>query len=818
MTHWLAIHGHFYQPPRENPWTDYIDGEPSAAPYPDWNARIDAECYRPNAFARIVDSYGRVERIVSNYRNISYNVGPTLLSWLELHDPVTYRRILQADQDSAKLRAGHGNALAQAYNHAILPLCNERDRITQVRWGLADFRRRFGREPEAMWLPETACNDIVLGTLIDEGVRFTVLSPYQAERVRPLGAAGDAWHSVADGSIDPGMAYRYFHRDGSGRSLALFFYDGQIARSIAFEGGLASSQAFVERFRRAVRGEDKLLHAATDGESYGHHTKFGDRTLAHALEIEAERQGLTVTNYGQFLEQHAPIFEVQVKAGPNNEGTAWSCAHGVGRWYRNCGCHTGGQEGWNQSWRTPLREAFDFLRDHCAGVFNELGSALFHDPWAARDAYIELVLDRTRDKAAFLAPLARKELSGEEQERALTLLELQRQSMLMYTSCGWFFNDVSGIETVQVMKYAGRMLDDLLDLGLTPPRPAFLEILSRAQSNVPEMGSGADIFRRLVDRTRVTPRSVAAHLAISSLVDGEGDMPGTAGYRVRVEETVREQRDRLALATCRIHLTSVATGRQHDFAVAAMHFGGIDFYCVLRPFAGLPKLRSAAKRLWADFSTASLPVILRTVAKEFGPDEFGLQHVLPAARRRIAGKVFGNLVHRFSDHYAQLYDDNRHTFDMLQQAGMELPWELRTAAEYTMSTRFEEEIRAQHESQEPESYQRALEIAEEAARLGYQLNTAAVGRLFGSMIAGAIERAVSEQAETHWRTALTLLTLARRLGLQTNLERAQEILYLGMRENGSALTPTLRDLGLALGLSPRLLSGEAPGAAASPGA
>jgi alpha-amylase/alpha-mannosidase (GH57 family) len=808
MSQPMAIHGHFYQPPRENPWTEYIDGEPSAAPYPDWNARILAECYRPNAFARIVDAYGRVERIVNNYRNISFNFGPTLLSWLEAHDAVTYRRLQLADKQSAERHGGHGNAIAQAYNHAILPLCNERDRLTQIRWGLADFRLRFGREPEAMWLPETACNDNVLGSLIDEGLRFTVLSPYQAERVRPLGAGDDAWKSVADGTVETGRPYRYFHRDGSGRSLALFFYDGAIARSIAFEGGLASSQAFAERFRNAAHGEQLLVHSATDGESYGHHTKFGDRTLAHALEIEVVRHGLAVTNYGEFLERHPPEWEAQLKPGPNGEGTAWSCAHGVGRWYWDCGCHTGGQAGWNQAWRTPLRESFDYLREFAIGTFSEQGAELFHDPWAARDAYVALVLERTRDKAQFLAPLVRKQLSSEAQERALTLLEMQRQSLLMYTSCGWFFNDVSGIETVQVLKYAGRLMDDLLDLGVSPPRPAFLEILSRAKSNLAEMGNGADIFRTFVDRTRVTPRGVAAHLAVSSLVDGEGEPQTTAGYQVQVEEYRREQRDRLTLATCRIQLQSQATGRQHDFALAAMHFGGIDFYSVLRPFPGMPRMRSAAKKVWADFANASLPVILRTVAKEFGPDEFGLQHVLPGARRRIAGIVFGNLVHRFADHYAQLYDDNRHTFDMLQQAGLELPWELRTAAEYTMSSRFEDEIRAQHESQDPAAYQRALEIAEEAARLGYKLNTEAASRLFGSMVAGAVELAVAENREEHWKTALTLRVLAQRLGLPAAYERAQEILYVGVVEEGLPITPTVRELGLALGLAPRLLAGE----------
>ena len=383
MTTALVIHGHFYQPPRENPWTEMIDREPSARPFHDWNERIHSECYRPNAYARIVDSYGRVERIVNNYADISFNFGPTLLSWLERQHPVTYWRIIEADRTSVGTRKGHGNAIAQGYNHVILPLCNARDQLTQVRWGISDFRQRFGRQPESLWLPETACNDATLGVLIDEGLGYVILSPHQAERVRPLGAS--AWQSVIDGSVNPTVPYKYFHRDGSGRSIAIFFYDGQISKSIAFDGLLASSHMLIDRCERAAAGGAPLVNVATDGESYGHHFHFGDRGLAYALEVEAAAHGFRVTNYGEFLAENPPTWEAEIKQGPEGEGTAWSCAHGVGRWTRDCSCHAGAPEGWTQKWRAPLRAALNYLRDEAARAYAEQGGELFRDPWRARD-------------------------------------------------------------------------------------------------------------------------------------------------------------------------------------------------------------------------------------------------------------------------------------------------------------------------------------------------------------------------------------------------------------------------------------------------
>ncbi|MGH7906395.1 MAG: DUF3536 domain-containing protein, partial [Candidatus Binataceae bacterium] len=417
----IIIHGHFYQPPRENPWTGALDPEESAHPFHDWNERVYAECYRRNAFARVLDRHGRIERIVNNYSHLSFNFGPTLLAWMESAHPRTYARILAADRESMERRGGHGNAIAQAYNHAILPLCNWRDLRTQIAWGAADFRHRFRRAPESLWLPETACNDEVLSALMEAGLAYVILSPFQAARVRPL--AGGPWRNVADGGIDPRLPYRYFDRKVSGRSIAIFFYDDAAARAIAFEGALVSSQDLIARLIRSNGGDGKLVNVATDGESYGHHARFGDRSLAYALTTEAPPRGLHVTNYGEFLENHPPAWEAEIKHGPNGEGTSWSCAHGIGRWSRDCGCHTGGQTGWNQAWRGPMRAAFDELRDAAADIFEEIGGDLFSEPWMARDAYIELILDRSKNRESFLTRQSGRRLSEPEQARASRILE-----------------------------------------------------------------------------------------------------------------------------------------------------------------------------------------------------------------------------------------------------------------------------------------------------------------------------------------------------------------------------------------------------------
>ena len=553
MNRAICIHGHFYQPPRENPWLEAVEVQDSAYPYHDWNERITAECYAPNAAARILDGEARIRRIINNYSRISFNFGPTLLAWLEKREPQVYQAVIAADQRSQERFGGHGSAIAQAYNHLILPLASHRDRRTQIGWGIRDFAHRFGRRPEGMWLPETAVDLVTLDLLAEQGIAFTILAPRQARAVRAVGGA--AWVDAAEG-LDTRVPYRC--RLPSGRSIALFFYDGAIARAVAFERLLAGGEGFVDRLLSALgdggggdREGGRLVHVATDGETYGHHHRHGEMALAWALEYLEERgaeHGVALTNYGQFLEGHPPVHEVEIV-----ENTSWSCVHGVERWRGDCGCQAGGEPGWNQGWRRPLRDALDWLRDSTAPRFEEMARTLLADPWAARDDYVAVVLDRSPESVErFFARHQARPLDPAERTWALDLLELQRHALLMYTSCGWFFNDLAGIETVQVLQYAGRALQlARSQLGLDL-EAGFLDRLAAARSNRPEQGDGRAIFERAVRPAQVGAPTVGPPDDLSSIRDLT--RAAVEGDWARLERLLAEENKRtaaLALAFAR---------------------------------------------------------------------------------------------------------------------------------------------------------------------------------------------------------------------------------------------------------------------------
>ena len=802
----LIIHGHFYQPPRDNPWTGIVDREPGAAPFHDWNERIHAECYRPNAHARIYDDVGRVADVVNNYRRISFNFGPTLISWLKEHHPKTLRRILTGDRHSLRER-GHGNAIAQGYNHAILPLCNDRDMRTQIRWGLHEFRQRFGRDAEALWMPETACDDRTLGALIDEGMTFALLAPGQAARIRE----GDQWRDVADGSIDPRRPYRYLHRDGSGRSIALFFYDGAISQSLAFEGLLGSSRTLIDRFELASGGDGTLVHAVTDGESYGHHYKFGDRCLAHALKHEAQRRGFWVTNYAELLDRHPAEVEVAIKAGEDGKGTSWSCAHGVGRWFRDCGCHTGGKPGWNQRWRQPLREALDGLRDHAATLFEEQAGDLCADPWALRDAYVELLVDPAADRGAFFERHGGKRLGEAEQQRALRLLEMQRSSMLMYTSCGWFFNDLAGIETVQVLRYAGRLVDQLEVLGASGQEQELLEGLAEAESNVTVNGTGADIYREKVVPVRASDASLAAHIALCALpldLPAEGKL---AGRRYRLIDHRRAESGRLTVSTGRIELEDLATTARREFASCALFFGGVDLHCMLRPFESEEAFERATERLWSQLAKRSLLALLRVAEEELGPEDYGIDSILPSSREAISRALFEERRERYAAQYQTAYQDARRTIARFHDAGLPLPHELRMVAQLALAHRFDQEIaRAPVHAFDPEAYRQTIAIVEEAEAYGCELRRDAAAQHFEALLGHLMHRVCAGDTDVAHTgsggpigAAMELLSLAECLGLTLKTDRAQEQLHRALQD-GLGRSEALAELGAELGLSDKL--------------
>jgi len=491
---YICIHGHFYQPPRENPWLEAVELQDSAYPYHDWNERITAECYAPNSASRLLTPDGTIAQIVNNYGRISFNFGPTLLSWLKMAAPETHRAVVEGDKESCERFSGHGSAMAQAYSHMILPLANKRDKLTQIIWGIQDFRHHFGRAPEGMWLPETAVDLESLDLMAEQGIRFTILSPRQAARIRRISTK--QWQDVDGGRIDPTMAYRLRLR--SQRSISIFFYDGPISQGVAFEGLLDNGERFAQRLLDGFsdkRAWPEIVHIATDGETYGHHHHRGEMALTYALDHIQSKEFAEITNYGRYHAIHPPSHDVEII-----ENTSWSCAHGIERWRSDCGCNSG-RTGWNQGWRAPLRDALDGLRDTLATHFEESARELFKDPWAARNDYVHVLLDRTEENVCrFLRRHASHELTQSETITALKLMELQRHAMLMYTSCGWFFDEISGLETVQVIRYAGRAIQLAQELWGNGIEKSFLEALSKAKSNLPEHGDGQRIYEKWVNQ------------------------------------------------------------------------------------------------------------------------------------------------------------------------------------------------------------------------------------------------------------------------------------------------------------------------------
>jgi alpha-amylase/alpha-mannosidase (GH57 family) len=528
----LVVHGHFYQPPRDNPWTDEVPAEPSAQPFHDWNARIHAECYRANAYARIYGPDNRIHAMVNNYARLSFNFGPTLARWIARHDPPTLQRIVEGDRLQQK-RTGHGGGMAQVWGHPIVPLLSPNDRRTQILWGLQDFRRHFGRDSEGIWLPETAADGPSLEALIDAGVRFTILAPEQIGAVKAPGKS--VWTEVNRDSVDTGRLYKWVAP--SGKSIAIAVFDGPMSREIAFGSAATDAATFLQKVKdSAGRSAVKrpLVLAASDGELYGHHKKFSDLTLAYATSVDAPKKGIAVTNLAALLADEPPTWEVELAKGPNGEGTAWSCAHGVGRWRRHCGCamRPSSESGWSQAWRGPLRDGLDLLRDRGVAFFEDLGGDLFVDPWGARDAYGSIIDDPPPARSQLLQSFGREALRGGEAaalRRAHQLMEMQRAALLMYASCGWFFDDIAGLESALVLRQAAHAVDLWRALGGTPPVDDLLDVLAKGKSNEPRPGyrNGADVFRRMT-RERVTPAVAVAQAAFQLLADGPtaDDPPG----------------------------------------------------------------------------------------------------------------------------------------------------------------------------------------------------------------------------------------------------------------------------------------------------
>ncbi len=817
----VCVHGHFYQPPRENPWLETVETQDSAAPYHDWNERITAECYAPNGAARIVDSKNRILRITNNYARMSFNVGPTLLSWMQEKAPLTYAMIRDADRLSQRQFGGHGSAMAQVYNHMIMPLASTRDRETQIVWGIADFEHRYGRKPEGMWLAETAVDLESLDLLARHGIRFTILAPHQCARVRPLrganapstviakapAAAADAakdavtdggWRETPEASVD--TTQPYLVQTSPGHSIAVFFYNGPVSRAIAFDGLLNSGEAFAERLTGGFgeREGAQLVHVATDGESYGHHHRHGEMALAYAFQL-IEEGDAKLTNYGQFLAKFPPTHEAEIV-----ENSSWSCFHGVERWRSDCGCN-GGKAGWNQKWRAPLREALDWLRDSLAPLVHDASCELFTDAEAARNDYISVILDRSHASIdAFFARHSIRTLTPEERVRALELMELERNAMLMYTSCGWFFDDISGIETVQIIIYAARVLE-LAGMLFPQTRGVlernFTDRLAEAKSNDPQWRDGRHIYDESIRPMVVDLEQVVAHYAISCLFPRAGETSLTERDRLFCytiahlwEKTLPYGLGQLRLG--RVGICSVLTEECEEAAYGLLHFGDQNVSAAVKRVepGEQESLILLAKEVEDAVDASNLTEVVRLMDDYFGESRFSLTSLFADEQRRIVKSILDPAMQSLETALTDLYTSHASLLHFLGRSGLPRPAALKVAAQFAIHTQLRRALEA--DPIDLPAVERLLAQAREDAVV---VDHSTFGYLADERMHAAMERLQQTPSDPEAvRHALALATALRALPFALDLWQAQNIWYeLSPRIAGEG--KALRDDFLALG-------------------
>ncbi len=768
MERYICIHGHFYQPPRENAWLEFVELQDSAHPYHDWNERITAECYAPNAASRILDGENYITQIVNNYTKISFNFGPPLLAWMEQNNPEVYKAILDADRESQQTFSGHGSALAQGYNHIILPLANRRDKYTQVLWGIRDFEHRFGRKPEGIWLPETAVDLETLDILAELGLQFTILAQRQASRVRQIGT--DTWDEVSDGGIDPTMAYE-LHLP-SGRKLSLFFYNEAVARGVAFEGLLASGENFALRLTGAfseAHTKPQLVHIATDGETYGHHHRFGDMALAYALHYIETNNLAQITNYGEYLEKYPPTYEVEII-----ENTSWSCSHGIERWRSDCGCNAGRHPKWNQAWRAPLRQALDWLRDTVSPKYEEKARQFLNDPWAARDNYIEVVLDRSPESVQrFLSQHAISELNETEKITVLKLLELQRHTMLMYTSCGWFFDELAGIETAQVVQYAGRVVQLAEELLGDAIEPRFLQLLEQAKSNLPEYGDGRHIYEKFIKPAMVDLTKVAAHYAVSSLFKDYGKEAKVYCYFIDVEDSQSSELGRAKLAVGRVKVASQATQESAVLSYGVLHLGNHNLNAGIREYRGEEAYRAMVQEVTQTFSGADFPEVIRLLDKHFGTSTYSLKSLFRDEQRKVIDSILGSTLSEIEAAFRQLYEQHYPPMRFLTDMGNPLPRAFHSAAEFILNTDLRRAL-----SGETLDVERIKGLLEETRAWNVELDTEGLSYLLQQTLRGMMAGFVSNPDDIFLLNSLVAaVELARSTPFAVDLWKVQNLYY-----------------------------------------
>ncbi|UCF72149.1 MAG: DUF3536 domain-containing protein [Deltaproteobacteria bacterium] len=775
MNRHVCIHCHFYQPPRENPWLEEVELQDSAYPYHDWNERITAECYAPNTASRILDAERRIINIVNNYAKISFDFGPTLLSWMERQAPEVYQAIMEADRLSQDHFSGHGSAIGQVYNHMIMPLANSRDKRTQVIWGIRDFEHRFGRKPEGMWLAETAVDLETLDILAEQGIAFTILAPHQARRIRKLGEA--PWIDVSGSKVDPKMPYQC--KLPSGRTITLFFYDGPVSRDVAFGDLLKSGENLASRLVAVFskREEHQLAHIATDGESYGHYHRFGDMALAFAIHhIEANNLA-TITNYSEYLEKHPPELEVEIF-----ENTSWSCAHGIERWKNDCGCNTGTHPRWSQAWRAPLREAMNWLRDALIRVYEEQMASYVHDPWEMREDYIGVILDRSNQNLeSFLSKHINRKPSRDERVKLLKLLEMQRHAVIMFTSCAWFFDEVSGIETVQVMQYASRALQLAKEVSGEDLEPDYVKILERASSNVSQFRNGVGVWQAFVKPATVDLLRAGAHYAVSSLFEEYPETIQIACYTARSEMYDLSEAGIQRLAVGKARVGSDITGEERAIGFAVLHLGDHNIIGGIREYMGDVPFSLMREEIKKAFGKSDLPEVIRLMDKHFETHNYSLFHLFKDEQRKVLNQILDSTLKEVEASFRQIYERHYPVMQVMREMRIPLPEAFASATELIVGT----DIRQEFQKEELD-FERIEKLVEETKRWFLELEGKDLGFVASQKINSLMEQ-ISKAPENIFIFDAVghIFRVLTALNLQLDLWKAQNIYFsLGKERYG----------------------------------
>ena len=714
MDKYVCVHGHFYQPPRENAWLEDVELQDSAYPYHDWNARITEECYRQNAASRILGPDRKIVDITNNYERISFNFGPTLLYWLESHAPDVYDQILEADKKSRERFSGHGCALAQVYNHMILPLSNTRDKQTQVIWGIQDFTSRFQRAPEGMWLPETAVDLPSLEVLAEHGIKFTILAPRQAKRVRKVG--GRRWKDVSEASLDTTIPY--VCNLPSGKQIALFFYNGPPSHDIAYGGLLHSGENFAARLMNAFPKDGdgpRLVHVATDGESFGHHHRHGDMALAYCLHHIETDQPAKITIYAEYLEKFPPDQEVEIW-----ENSSWSCAHGVERWKSNCGCAADQNNSGKQQWRAPVRQALDWARDKQIGVYEERLSKYHADPWRLRNEYIQIISDRSPESVErFITKATGRVLDPDDKITFLKLLEMQRNAMLMYTSCGWFFDNIAGIETIQVLQYAARSMQLCQEVQNWDLAPEFKDMLLNAPANIRPLTNGREVYEAYVEPARIDLNRVGAHVALSSVFEEScEEAMEVYCYSATMEDCDRAEAGVQVLTTGRVTIRSEVTFEQHAADMVVFYLGDHNLFAAVRARMGDEEFRQVRQELVQAFRKGDSNEIMRLMNVAFGGKNYSLSHLFKDQQRQILNDLLESTWEEIENSFRHIYEHNYAIMQMICNMNMPLPKALSAPAEFILNEDLCAEIQA-----EDIDVKRLRDLSDEAERFSLSLDT-----------------------------------------------------------------------------------------------